>query len=1202
MMDKIKTLLNKISNQKKITIIISLLIIGLFLVLAAPSLARLIRNTAIDPILVWDGSIATSYRNGDGSENNPYIISNGSELAYFQSQLETLTYENTYFKLNNNIILNNGIFNYSQSKEKTYILDNQKYYIKDNTTEYYDNLTFSETKIGDLNNFFAIKNFKGHLDGQGNSIFGLYMIGESDELALFTNLEGTLSNIYFDNIMINGGKITAGIAVNLNNATINNVLVDGFVINKNDEFLTTKTYEILDNNLILNETNPSSTIDLNLDFSKISKYITNTKLTGKIVINEPAYQNKPLTINNQPVIAEDFEIDLGTSLTTNLIVTSSSINAGDEFSISLSDLQYHITYNNSIVSGLFANVTNSTITSSINKAYLEGNLIGGGLIGQVKNNLILDKSYSDGYVSATKIAGGLIGQIMNNQDESTITACYNNSEVLAEISGGLIGSLQNNTGTINIQKSFNATLIASLFGKTENISLNSNKVYYLTDTIITPDLNVTGDYIETNLDFLKDKNNLINQLNMIEYDENTQSGDWIFNSNELPKLYFDGDINKPLINIFAGSYSWSDFKTNLAIVKFNNNITFSIEKNNELSKVKDIYYYISNQTAPLSIETLNEITEWTPYEDIITITDKGYYVIYAKYIDQNNNEGYINSQLLVLGNPDSDASLTLNDVTWTTFSENLNNIYIDNSVNLYALANNYEDGIKSIKYFISDTVLNSLELAEVPESNWTLYENQITINATGKYIVYLEITSNDDQKNYINSDIIIYQGYQVSNLTVGNETLINENIIDITAKSLIKMDFKYSGDVINETDYNHILRTNQELPLLTKIILIDNLKNKVYYYKVENLKTIYSFEAFKEIGTNQNYKYYTEDLYIVDNYINEDFTIILDFAEADILTSYENITLAINILNQDNKLIRPTLASDLKSINIYYESDAYPYLNGNPLENDIYLNRDSLNTITINTGVNYILNQERSIKDSTLDNQKIGISFKLVDSNNQLIAKNYLKNLIVKYNNQVYHFGSDNMIHIKLSEITAQESEITIITIAENNELAEGQYYLKINSYLSNDGYIIGKTSLDEIVIPLINEQNNQTDLQYSFDVIIDESKRIINKNVNENMAFSILQNGNLINPNIKVSLFKKEVLSAYNQNYTLIDLKSYITEDLEIVSDMIYYALKNPLETNDFNLTFLANKLENNSYKLVFELYDSNQKLGTIEKFFIVK
>ena len=55
----------------------------------------------------WDGSVAEGLVNGTGTEADPYIISAGSELAYIASQTNRgVTFEGTYFKLNNDIDLN----------------------------------------------------------------------------------------------------------------------------------------------------------------------------------------------------------------------------------------------------------------------------------------------------------------------------------------------------------------------------------------------------------------------------------------------------------------------------------------------------------------------------------------------------------------------------------------------------------------------------------------------------------------------------------------------------------------------------------------------------------------------------------------------------------------------------------------------------------------------------------------------------------------------------------------------------------------------------------------------------------------------------------------------------------------------------------------------------------------------------------------
>jgi hypothetical protein len=45
----------------------------------------IIKSTFSEDVVstVWDGSIATSFNGGSGTQADPYKISNGSELAYF---------------------------------------------------------------------------------------------------------------------------------------------------------------------------------------------------------------------------------------------------------------------------------------------------------------------------------------------------------------------------------------------------------------------------------------------------------------------------------------------------------------------------------------------------------------------------------------------------------------------------------------------------------------------------------------------------------------------------------------------------------------------------------------------------------------------------------------------------------------------------------------------------------------------------------------------------------------------------------------------------------------------------------------------------------------------------------------------------------------------------------------------------------------
>ena len=100
--------IRKFSNLQKGTYFVIILTLILLVSIGVPTLSRYKNRNTIINAPVWDGSVASSYRKGNGTENNPYIISNGSELAYFATQLLNQDYSNTYFALSNDIILNCG--------------------------------------------------------------------------------------------------------------------------------------------------------------------------------------------------------------------------------------------------------------------------------------------------------------------------------------------------------------------------------------------------------------------------------------------------------------------------------------------------------------------------------------------------------------------------------------------------------------------------------------------------------------------------------------------------------------------------------------------------------------------------------------------------------------------------------------------------------------------------------------------------------------------------------------------------------------------------------------------------------------------------------------------------------------------------------------------------------------------------------------
>lgn len=74
----------------------------------AQSLTQDVSNDITESLKnLWDGTIATGLSVGEGTENKPYLISKGSELAYIAEQVNAgTTYEGVYFQLASDIDLN----------------------------------------------------------------------------------------------------------------------------------------------------------------------------------------------------------------------------------------------------------------------------------------------------------------------------------------------------------------------------------------------------------------------------------------------------------------------------------------------------------------------------------------------------------------------------------------------------------------------------------------------------------------------------------------------------------------------------------------------------------------------------------------------------------------------------------------------------------------------------------------------------------------------------------------------------------------------------------------------------------------------------------------------------------------------------------------------------------------------------------------
>ena len=194
-------------------------ILSVFLILAMLTglFAVLPVVVVADTPTVWDGSTAAAFAGGDGTEANPYQISNGAELAYLAAQVNggTTTYEGQYLVLTNDIVLNSGNASTWESSAPA-------------------------------NNFTAIGTwssaFGGNFDGNGKTISGIYINANTDSHGLFGVIQGgaVIENFALVNSYISGGAggndgNVAAIVGQTNRASatdirIYNIFVDAIII------------------------------------------------------------------------------------------------------------------------------------------------------------------------------------------------------------------------------------------------------------------------------------------------------------------------------------------------------------------------------------------------------------------------------------------------------------------------------------------------------------------------------------------------------------------------------------------------------------------------------------------------------------------------------------------------------------------------------------------------------------------------------------------------------------------------------------------------------------------------------------------------------------------------------------------------------------------------------------------------------------
>ena len=132
--------------------------------------------------------------------------------------------------------------------------------------------------------------------------------------------------------------------------------------------------------------------------------------------------------------------------------------------------------------------------------------------------------------------------------------------------------------------------------------------------------------------------------------------------------------------------------------------------------------------------------------------------------------------------------------------------------------------------------------------------------------------------------------------------------------------------------------------------------------------------------------------------------------------------------------------------------------------------------------------------------------------------------------------------------------------------------------------------------------------LAYGIKVTIPSKAKIINhetgKNANENnsLAITLKYSSSFSNPNIAVSLYRRDYSEVVSQQYNLVDLKDYVSTILIATNrEKEYEVSSSPVESSTHFL-LLKDNLTTGTYKLVYKLYDGNIYIGEAYEYLIIK
>ncbi len=361
---------------------------------------------------VYDGTSISSSLVGEGTEDSPYLISSGADLAYLRNEVNvnTQTFAGVYFKLTKSIDLTNA----------------QNFIIGNSTTKfagYFDgnncsirgiNLNLTSTKTA----LFYVLSAGGVIENistYGTVAGGQYAGGIVGQNA------GTIRNCTnYVNVTHSGGNSAGGVAGggDVSTSSIENSVNYGSVETKSSTNNKPGGITGLANGIVKNCTN----------FGTVSGY----KLVGGVVAEGAAGLTIDSCYNYGNITFSYTGGGITSAFKGNVI--SNCVNYGQiELTERTKDTADYL------AGGIASRITAGTISKCINNGHIIGGGRIGGIVGQAESTV--SECINNGIVESLLVKNSFVGGIIGVSTTIIVSKCINNGKVIAEglYSGGIVG-------------------------------------------------------------------------------------------------------------------------------------------------------------------------------------------------------------------------------------------------------------------------------------------------------------------------------------------------------------------------------------------------------------------------------------------------------------------------------------------------------------------------------------------------------------------------------------------------------------------------------------------------------------------------------------------------------------------------------------------------------------------------------------------